>query len=302
LREPAALGGLRSSNAFSASALERWAGCPVAWLLARGLEAEPLEPDSVAQRRGTAAHDLLAHVFDGLRERTGSTRLDGASLPLALALLADAIAASTLNISPRPPVNATERRRLALDIARYLSVAASSPGTFVPERFELSFGIGEDDEFAAVELDGGLLLRGRIDRIDVDAATREAIVVDYKTGSDAPPLARWQPDRKFQQALYMRVAEQLLEVTAVGGLYQPLRKADLRPRGALVAGLDPQGPDPVDNDRIDLEELRRVTDELVALAAATAQEIADGAIEPRPATCTSRGGCMFPTFCRCEYV
>jgi ATP-dependent helicase/nuclease subunit B len=302
LREPAALGGLRTSTAFSASALERWAACPVAWLLERGLQAHPLEPDSVAQLRGSAAHDLLATVFEGLREQTGSTRLDAASLPAALALLGDAMAASALNISPRPAINATERRRLLLDLARYLSIAASSPGTFTPQRFELSFGMGEDDEFAAVELDAGLLLRGRIDRIDIDPATREAIVVDYKTGSDTPPLSRWQPDRKLQQALYMRVAEQLLDVTAVGGLYQPLRKADLRPRGALVAGLDPQGPEPVISDRIELEELRSVTGELVALAGAIATEIADGAIEPRPATCASRGGCMFPTFCRCEYV
>jgi ATP-dependent helicase/nuclease subunit B len=302
LREPAALSGLRASTAFSASALELWAACPVAWLFERGLQAQPLEPDSVAQLRGSAAHDLLASVFEGLRAQTGSTRLDSASLPLALTLLGDAIAASTLDISPRPAVNATERRRLLLDLSRYLSIAASSPGTFTPQRFELSFGMGEDDEFAAVELDAGLLLRGRIDRIDIDPATREAIVVDYKTGSGTPPLSRWQPERKLQQALYMRVAEQLLDVTAVGGLYQPLRKADLRPRGALVAGLEPQGPEPVANDRIGLEELRRVTGELVALAGEIAQEIADGAIEPRPATCASRGGCMFPTFCRCEFV
>ena len=30
----------------------------------------------------------------------------------------------------------------------------------------------------------------------------------------------------------MRVVERLLDVEAVGGLYQPLRKDDLRPRGA----------------------------------------------------------------------
>jgi ATP-dependent helicase/nuclease subunit B len=302
LREPAALSGLRASTAFSASALERWAGCPVAWLLDRGLRAQPLEPDSVAQLRGSAAHDLLASVFEGLREQTGSTRLDAASLPRALALLDGAIADSTLDISPRPAVNATERRRLALDLGRYLAVAASSPGTFRPQRFELSFGMGEDDEFAAVELDAGLVLRGRIDRIDVDPGTREAIVVDYKTGSDTPPLARWLSESKLQQALYMRVAEQLLDVTAVGGLYQPLRKADLRPRGAIVVGVDPQAPEPVGTDRVELDELRRVTGELVALAGAIAREIDDGAIEPRPATCASRGGCMFPTFCRCEYV
>ena len=97
-------------------------------------------------------------------------------------------------------------------------------------------------------------------------------------------------------------AVNLLDVEAVGGLYQPLRKDDLRPRGALIEGAEPQGPEPVPNDRVTPEELRGVIDELVALAVVITAELENGAIEPRPASCTSRGGCMFPTICRCEYV
>jgi ATP-dependent helicase/DNAse subunit B len=302
LRLPANLAGLRSSPAYSASALERWANCPVAWLVERGLRATALEPDSVPQLRGSKAHEVLATVFERLRGETAATRLDASSLPLALELLGEALAASDAPISPQPAVDATERRRLSVDLARYLTLAAESPGSFEPEHFEIGFGMGEEAEFPVVELPGGLLLRGRIDRVDIDATARHAIVIDYKTGSDAPPLARWLADRRLQQALYMRVAERLLDVEAVGGLYQPLRKDDLRPRGALIEGAEPQGPEPVANDRVTPDELRGVIDELVALAAVIAAELENGAIEPRPASCTSRGGCLFPTICRCEYV
>jgi ATP-dependent helicase/DNAse subunit B len=302
LRLPANLAALRSSPAYSASALERWADCPVGWLVDRGLRAKALEPDSVPQLRGSKAHELLASVFERLREQSAGARLDATSLPLALELLDEALAASDSPISPQPAGDATERRRLSLDLTRYLTLSAESPGSFEPTHFEIGFGIGEDAEFPAVELPGGLLLRGRIDRVDIDPTARQAIVIDYKTGSDAPPLARWLADRRLQQALYMRVAERLLAVEAVGGLYQPLRKDDLRPRGALTEDAEPQGPEPVSTDRVTPGELRAVIDELVDLAGVIAAELENGAIEARPTSCTRRGGCMFPTICRCEYV
>jgi len=302
LADPERLAALRASSAYSASALERWADCPVAWLVDRALAAHALEPDSVPQLRGTRAHDVLAVVLSRLAERLGSARLDSGSLQLALELLDEALAQPAEPISPQPIVEATEARRLQIDLARYLRSAAESPGTFVPQRFELGFGMGEESEFAAVELAEGLVLRGRIDRIDVDAAGGEAIVVDYKTGGDVPPVACWRSERRLQQALYMKAAEALLGVEAVGGLYQPLRRADLRPRGAIVADAEPQGPEPFANDRIGRDELGELLTELVELATAIAAELAAGAIEPRPVTCSSRGGCMFPTICRCEYV
>ena len=57
--DPRALERLRARAPFSASALERWVACPVAWFVERGLGAEDLEPQSVPLVRGSAAHDAL---------------------------------------------------------------------------------------------------------------------------------------------------------------------------------------------------------------------------------------------------
>ena len=94
LSAPAALLALRGHESHSASALESWAECPVKWLVERGLRPRELAPDAMPMTRGGVAHDALALVFGGLREQTGSARLDGASLPLALELLDGALAAA----------------------------------------------------------------------------------------------------------------------------------------------------------------------------------------------------------------
>jgi hypothetical protein len=97
----------------------------------------------------------------------------------------------------------------------------------------------------------------------------------------------------------MLAVEQLLGAEAVGGLYQPLRNAELRPRGAVRADVEPAAA-LFENDRLDAEELRSLLDQQLATAVLAADELARGALEPRPATCTPGGGCRFPAICRCE--
>ena len=67
-----------------------------------------------------------------------------------------------------------------------------------PRELELGFGFGDEEEaqepgerapLPALDLGEGLLLRGRIDRVDV-SEDGEAVVYDYK-GGNAPPSARW---------------------------------------------------------------------------------------------------------------
>jgi RecB family exonuclease len=145
----------------------------------------------------------------------------------------------------------------------------------------------------------GLELCGRVDRVDVDAATGRAIVVDYKTGASVDPVARWSGGRRLQPALYMLAIERLLGVEAVGGLYQPLRSADLRPRGVVRDDVD-AGVALVENDRRETGELRELLDAVLAIALGAARELAAGELAPRPQTCSPQGRCRHPAICRCE--
>ncbi len=264
------------------------------------------EPDSEPLARGGLAHAALRDTLAGLRERTGSARLTQATLALARELLGQALArhAPDYPLSARSERVPGARRRLEADLDRYLRHAAGtatgSPGQASPlEPAHLELGFGFDDEqdgLPALDLGGGVRLRGRIDRIDVGPGG-EAVVYDYK-GANVTPAARWIQDGKVQLALYMRAAERLLGLRVVGGFYQPLGGSDLRARGVLdsEAGVELQC---VRTDLLGRAELDALVADTIGLAKRAAAQAMEGAIEARPRTCSYTGGCEHPAICRC---
>jgi RecB family exonuclease len=304
LRDELLLAELRE-RVWSASALESWIGCPVRWFIERMLSPGAFEPDPEPLARGGLAHAALRDTLAGLRRELGSARLTPASLASARRLLLTALAdnegAHPLSVAPERRV--AVRRRLHADLERYLEHAAQAESPLEPSELELGFGFAEDDDrgegsnLPALDLGGGVKLRGRIDRVDVDEGGR-AVVYDYK-GSRAPAGARWLKDGNLQVALYMLAVEGLLGLTVVGGFYQPLAGEDLRARGVLErdGGLQVEC---VSTDAFEHDEVR----ELMAAAAAAAREVASqagrGELEQRPHSCAFRGGCSYPTICRWE--
>jgi hypothetical protein len=47
-------------------------------------------------------------------------------------------------------------------------------------------------------------------------------------------------------------------------------------------------------------EVRALLEEAAAAAREAAAQAGRGELGPRPATCAYRGGCSYPTICRCE--
>jgi ATP-dependent helicase/DNAse subunit B len=305
LRRPKPLGPLRDErlteelreHVWSASSLEVWTGCPVKWFVERMLRAEDLEPEPEPLARGGLAHAALKDTLEGLRERTGSARLAPARLGLAKELLREALKVreAEFPLSAAPERRPGLRRRLEADLERYLEHAAERESPLEPSHLELGFGF---DDLPALDLGEGLRLRGRIDRVDVAAGSEQAVVYDYK-GRKAPAAAKWTEQGNVQVALYMRAVEELLGLEAVGGFYQPLSGADLRARGVLdgESGVELEC---VRGETLEHSEVRELLVEAVATARAAALEAGRGELGPRPKTCAYRGGCMYPTICRCE--
>lgn len=297
LRDERLLAWLRE-RIWSASSLEKWIDCPVSWFVERMLDPVRLDPDPEPLARGALAHAALKDTLEGLRRERGTARLQPAALPRARQLLTAALGAedSERSLSVVRERELAMRRRLQADLERYLRRAAEWDSPLEPSALELGFGF-DDSELPALELGDGMRLRGRIDRVDVGEGG-EAVVYDYK-GGRAPSGARWIKDGDLQVALYMHAVEQLLHLHAVGGLYQPLTGADLRPRGVLDAdaGLELGG---VSTDVCEHAEVRALLAQALDSARAAAAEAARGALQPRPGTCAYRGGCMYPAICRCE--
>jgi ATP-dependent helicase/DNAse subunit B len=308
-------------HVWSASSLEVWAGCPVKWFVERMLRADDLDPEPEPLARGGLAHAVLKDTFEGLRERTGSARLSGARLRLAKELLREALSTreAEFPLSSAPERRPGLRRRLEADLERYLEHAVEQESPLEPTYLELGFGFGDrpageaSEEgrdsavsasltdtagLPALDLGDGLRLRGRIDRVDVAAGGGQAVVYDYK-GRNAPPAAKWTEQGNVQVALYMRAVEELLGLEAAGGFYQPLSGGDLRARGVLdsESGIEIEC---VRGEVREQTEMRELLEEAVATARAAAAQAGRGELESRPRTCAYRGGCMYPTICRCE--
>jgi RecB family exonuclease len=291
---------------WSASSLELWIACPARWFVERMLRPDSPEPDPEPLTRGGLAHAVLRDTLEGLRERTGSARVTPARLGLAHELLAAALARHERDfpLSVHPERVPSARRRLEVDLERYLTHAAGAAtgaGTedapLEPRWLELGFGFDdEEDALPALDLGGGVMLRGRIDRIDVTPGGEAAVVYDYK-GARVTPGARWIEDGKIQLALYMRAAERLLGVRVVGGLYQPLGGVDLRARGVLDAAAG-VGVECVRTDLMDTADIEALVQDAVELGRAAAAQAVAGAIEARPLTCAFTGGCSHPAICR----
>jgi ATP-dependent helicase/DNAse subunit B len=305
-----ALAHVRHTEVLSGGALESYADCPVKWLVTRQLDPVMLESEPEPLTRGSYAHAVLERVF----ARLGAA-LTPATLPEALRLLGEAIAevdGSELGREVgRGRPRALRRAMLAAiaaDLRRYLRHEAaggdeSNPAH--PQALELRFGFDDDPQslppLRLGDGEGEVVLRGVIDRIDVDEsdpAHPRAVVRDYKSAATRieHQAGRWRSERRLQVALYMIAVRELLGLEPVAGFYQPLRGRELRARGVYREDLE-LGPyvfaaDGRDSDGLD-ELLAGAAEDAVAIA----RRLRTGVLEPCPQTC-SRDGCLFPGICR----
>lgn len=301
LRDERVIAELRDRAAWSASGIELWASCPVKWFVERRLQPEGLTPDPEAVLRGALTHTVLEAILRGLIEKTGCGRLDATTLTHARSLAAAALerfeGTDAMMMSRDPSRQRAMEHRLRSDVLRYLEHAAGDDTELVPADLEVDFG-GPDDVHPALELPGGVRLRGRIDRIDTDAAGH-ALVYDYK-GRIAVESAQWRTRRKYQVALYLLAARDVLGLEPLGGLYQPIGGRDPRARGLVLDDADP-GLRTVRTDRHPREAFDAIVDGVLEDVLAAVGELRAGALEPRPGTCSyNDNGCAYPTICRCE--
>ena len=284
---------------MAARALENFADCPVKWLVEDLLKPDELEPDPEAMVRGSYAHEVLEATYARLREETGRRRVTHANLADAERILLEELReqSASFRLSPKQTRVRAAARRLEFDLLRFLRSEADSDSSFEPVELERGFGLGESEP---VELDGGLRVRGRIDR--VDECDGMALVIDYKSGKrvDRYKVASWEPENRFQAALYMLVVEKLLGLRAAGGVYVALGSEDPRPRGMVArrrrrarrALVRHRPPRP--------EDFREKLDWALGRIRETDALMRGGELRACPDRCDWNGGCRYPSVCRSE--
>jgi ATP-dependent helicase/DNAse subunit B len=283
-----ALAHVRHTQTVSASALEKFARCPVSWLVERQLQPEQMEPTASPLAKGTLLHDLLERILRAL-----GGPLTPASLPAAEAAVARELSTLPAEIEPGlpPAVRRAVLRGIEAELLRYLRYEAEDDCDWQPSEFEFKFQsqLGEGAD--------AVTLTGLIDRIDVAPDGRRASVRDYKSGQLDPGWAgsKWIDGGALQVGLYMLAVRQLLALEPVAGLYQPLTGEELQPRGVFLSGTE-LGAHVKADDCLQDDQLEELLQEIEQQALDLVATIRSGELTPCPSEC-SRNGCRHPGIC-----
>jgi RecB family exonuclease len=232
------------------TSIDRYRSCPYAYLYLRLLRAGP-EPSGISFVDdifiGEVYHEALAHLFELIRDADGPFRseradayrdLVGGCLDHAFAKLAKrrgdfvGIVLETC----RADLDRHIRNLVAAEAERFPSLEIGP----IEEEFELEYP----------EVAGGVVLRGRVDRIS--RSDRGAVVVDYKKGM-VPTRAQVAPDAagdiaRAQIPCYLRLvrgADRAGEKID-SAWYISIEGHGERKPGAAVCAYDATAPAPAD--------------------------------------------------------
>ncbi len=218
--------------AISASRIEEYASCPLAYFMKKVLRLEAMEDPETTRVidplvRGGLIHEILAEVFTRLR--------DGGALPLRAERMEETeaileeVAERLLEKVAEENVTGTalqwqvEKETILMDLATFLWKEAMADAKRVPAYFELGYGMEGEGAVGAdrasipdpvpFEIGGRVVrLKGKVDRVEIDPAGMTAGVTDYKTGKmDRYRADTLQAGRSVQLPLYMIAVERVLQ-------------------------------------------------------------------------------------------
>ncbi|MEO8216587.1 MAG: PD-(D/E)XK nuclease family protein, partial [Acidobacteriota bacterium] len=244
-----------SEKVFSASRLERLAGCPYRYFLQYLLRIEPLETLDREPETWLSPRDFGSLLHEVLQEFMEVICAQGEKASLARhrkrieAVAVEALGRWRITVPP-PNESAFEHQREDLFDACevFLRTEELECGAITPMFFEVPFGESDSTlpDFAiTLGVDRRIRLRGRIDRVDSDDNEPLWDVWDYKSGST------WKYERggrlargtRIQHAIYARAVEAMLAARGAGeslrrsGYYFPTRKGGGR-RNAVSTDAD----------------------------------------------------------------
>ena len=240
----------------SASQIEAYSTCPLCWFVSYRVKPQSIDAGFGNMEKGNFVHDVLEHLHARLPQE-GMERVTPENLPRAQELLHEVFdetlaehAGKRGTEGPLVPLSAVEERQVAEILPQLEGVLAyesEALAPFAPRYLEFAFNELQV-EYA------GWPLGGRIDRVDVDAENRAA-VIDYKhrsgveefkladptvrdeeTGEAPIEDPRWLPPHT-QTLIYAQAMRRALGLDTRAALYFSTKGGKPALRGAASAEL-----------------------------------------------------------------
>ena len=283
----------------SATALEDYAKCAFKYYSKRVLQLQDVEEETKIPVRGIILHEVLEHCFRKWAAEPALYRDKEKALQTALQELEEALRRNPLLTEKKYQYD-LECEDLRQSLERFLDheLERLLTSPWRPRYFEFDFG-GAGSPYPPFELaDGGrkILIRGKIDRIDVDEKREAGLILDYKRRAVFK-----KPDLEFgtalQLPLYSMVMKEILKLKPAGAELYSIK--DRQSNGFYHADYAALFPS-VSGRRMILKQ-----DEYQALLERSAQfirkfsrDMRDGNIAVRPRQCESF--CPYASVCRIE--
>lgn len=283
---------------LSPSAIEQYLSCPYRWFVQSCLRPEGPDEKFGPRELGNFAHEVFAHFYDGLAgegvRRVSAENIE--ALAPRLEALVDELARvqSERRLGSRlVAANREERQQLAQlkrQLVRSLRLQAQMPAGYEPALCEHAIEVSDAVDYA------GVRLRGRIDRVDVDAERGRFVIVDYKGASkgyasglkegDEPSLPQHVQGLIYAQAL----SRTGFGLACAGALYLGYRARGAKEllAGAYDGAAYDAGGLSSKNSEVAMN-FSAYLDAIEALVAARLAELSEGAIPvspSAPAACT----------------
>lgn len=305
--------GGRPAPVLSPSALESYLECPCKWFALRRLRLSEPDAGFGPLEMGSFSHGVLRSFYSHFREQ-GHPKVDDANLPAARSLMRETferhlgfqreLRRSRNPLVPRTKIEEAEAAGLGRRLEAYLDREARLLPGFEPAYLELDFGGTEPFSYA------GCLLRGSVDRIDVNGRG-QAVVIDYKGSlsadhalSSASPAAQAggaMLPHKVQALAYAQAVRRLLGLDVVGAVYvsygRDARVAGAVDRtvldGAALPGLSLEAcgvPGPA-GEALGVRTLSQLADEVEERVSWAVRALLEGDVAPDPRGADPCGHC-----------
>ncbi len=221
-----ALARFSARRVWSASRLESYLSCPLAFYLGHALALEPpMAPVAGfdAAQLGQIYHEVLERVF-----RQAPAGVLEETLTVLPAVADEVLAQAPQRLGFRPSrLWEQEQACIRQDLENTLRALAACSEGWQPCGLEVAFGRpGDPAPAQRIEADGhAFLLSGVIDRIDRNGEGQVRLI-DYKSGGESIGYRDLLEGRRIQLALYAWAVEGVLaQGTVVAGFYWHVRAA-----------------------------------------------------------------------------
>lgn len=292
---------LPRNGIFKPTGLEVYGRCPFRYFASEILKLQEIQEGIDAREVGKALHYVLEKYWF---ERIENKRKDLEELKGVPSFVKEKLEEYWMVERPLAGERAYQieikKAQMTEWLCRDIEKEIERPGTLAgmqPRYLEIEFGKETPPLKLYDPFEEDVLLRGKIDRVEVDVSGKFALVMDYKTGG-AFSRGDLEWGTALQLPLYLLAVQQRFKLKPVGGEIYQIKTGEKKGFYSKEALEEMKISEMPKNFLLNSKDFSTVLEQAIRFARRYASEIKKGKIPVRPRECDSY--CPYSSVCRIE--